>query len=287
MDILTRSWLCMPASQKHIERTIIESSADIALLDLEDSVPMYKKQFAREQLLALDHSIHNRRNLAIRVNTLTKPEGIRDLVFLLDHNIIPEYLIIPKVESAGELRVLNELISATGQRVKTFAIIETLKGLRCIDSIINERTNLRGLILGSADLSSEINFKIAERALTHIKCDIAIAALSMGLMVIDSPCFKLNNEKALRTEIETAKEFGYSGKIAIHPAQVELINKLFTPTAIELKKARAIIKCLEAAGPTTAISTLDGEMLGPPFEIMARRLLKINESLSRTNRKPA
>lgn len=212
MDILTRSWLCMPASQKHIERTIIESSADIVLLDLEDSVPMYKKQFAREQLLALDHSIHNRRNLAIRVNTLTKPEGIRDLVFLLDHNIIPEYLIIPKVESAGELRVLNELISATGQRVKTFAIIETLKGLRCIDSIINERTNLRGLILGSADLSSEINFKIAERALTHIKCDIAIAALSMGLMVIDSPCFKLNNEKALRTEIETAKEFGYSEK---------------------------------------------------------------------------
>ncbi|OHW41421.1 hypothetical protein BHC62_10985 [Pseudomonas sp. 06C 126] len=287
MDILTRSWLCMPASQKHIERTIIEPSADIVLLDLEDSVPMYKKQFAREQLLALDHSIHNRRNLAIRVNTLTKPEGIRDLVFLLDHNIIPEYLIIPKVESAGELRVLNELISATGQRVKTFAIIETLKGLRCIDSIVNERTNLRGLILGSADLSSEINFKIAERALTHIKFDIAIAALSMGLMVIDSPCFKLNNEKALRTEIETAKEFGYSGKIAIHPAQVELINKLFTPTAIELKKARAIIKCLEAAGPTTAISSLDGEMLGPPFEIMARRLLKINESLSRTNRRPA
>ncbi|WP_458722544.1 HpcH/HpaI aldolase/citrate lyase family protein [Pseudomonas brenneri] len=287
MNTMTRSWLCMPASQKHMERKIIESSADIVLLDLEDSVPMCKKQFAREQLLALDPSIRGRCNLAIRVNTLAKSEGIRDLVFLLDHNIIPEYLIIPKVESSGELRVLNELTCATGQRVKTFAIIETLKGLRCIDSIINERTSLRGLILGSADISSEINFKIAERALIQIKCDIAIAAHSMGLMVIDSPCFKLNNDKALRSEIEIAKEFGYSGKIAIHPSQVELINKLFTPTATELKKARAIIKCLEASEPLTAISSLDGEMLGPPFEVMARRLLAINESLSKFNRKPA
>ncbi|KAA6178655.1 CoA ester lyase [Pseudomonas marginalis] len=287
MNTMTRSWLCMPASQKHMERKIIESSADIVLLDLEDSVPMCKKQFAREQLLALDPSIRGRCNLAIRVNTLAKSEGIRDLVFLLDHNIIPEYLIIPKVESSGELRVLNELTCATGQRVKTFAIIETLKGLRCIDSIINERTSLRGLILGSADISSEINFKIAERALIQIKCDIAIAAHSMSLMVIDSPCFKLNNDKALRSEIEIAKEFGYSGKIAIHPSQVELINKLFTPTATELKKARAIIKCLEASEPLTAISSLDGEMLGPPFEVMARRLLAINESLSKFNRKPA
>ncbi|MCF5098532.1 hypothetical protein GIW56_05565 [Pseudomonas gessardii] len=122
MDILTRSWLCMPASQKHIARKIIESNADIVLLDLEDSVPMCKKQFAREQLLTLEHSIHNRRNLAIRVNTLTKSEGIRDLVFLLDHNIVPEYLIVPKVESAGELKVLNELTCATGQRVKTFVL---------------------------------------------------------------------------------------------------------------------------------------------------------------------
>lgn len=187
MDRLARSWLCIPALKEGLEQKILQSTADIVLLDMEDSIPIHKKQLAREKLLKLDRSIWNQRDLAVRVNALSKKEGIRDLVFLMDNNIVPKCLVIPKVESSGELQVLGELMSAAGERIECYGIVETLKGLRRIDAIINESVSLHGLILGSADLSSEISFRISKAALMQIKCEIALAALSVGLKVIDTP----------------------------------------------------------------------------------------------------
>ncbi|MDQ0740062.1 CoA ester lyase [Pseudomonas sp. W4I3] len=273
MDMLVRSWLCIPALKEGLEQKIVQSTADIVLLDLEDSIPIHKKSLAREKLLKLDRSIWHQCNLAVRINAPSKPEGIRDLVFLMDNNIVPKYLVVPKVESSGELRVLGELMSAAGGRTQCFGIVETLKGLRRIDAIINESMNLHGLILGSADLSSEISFRISKAALMQIKCEMALAALSVGLKVIDTPCFNLRCETRLKDEIESAKSLGYSGKIAIHPSQVALINKLFSPSQEELDRAEAIFACLESPELPTAIASIDGDMIGPPFAVLAEKLL--------------
>lgn len=287
MDMLARSWLCIPALKEGLEEKIIKTSADIVLLDLEDSIPVNKKQVAREKLLTLNHLIWSEYDVAVRVNALSRPEGFRDLVFLMDNNIVPKCLVIPKVESPGELRMLGELQSVTGGRTKIFAIVETLKGLRGIDAVINDSANLYGLILGSADLSSEISFGLPKSALMQIKCEMALAALSIGLKIIDTPCFNLTCGKLLREEIEAAKALGYTGKIAVHPSQISMINRLFSPTQAELEKAKAIIASLASPDLQTAIASIDGEMVGPPFEVLARKLLATQELVLNKNNKGA
>lgn len=287
MDMLARSWLCIPALKEGLEEKIIKTSADIVLLDLEDSIPVNKKQVAREKLLTLNHLIWSEYDVAVRVNALSRPEGFRDLVFLMDNNIVRKCLVIPKVESPGELRMLGELQSVTGGRTKIFAIVETLKGLRGIDAVINDSANLYGLILGSADLSSEISFGLPKSALMQIKCEMALAALSIGLKVIDTPCFNLTCGKLLREEIEAAKALGYTGKIAVHPSQISMINRLFSPTQVELEKAKAIIASLASPDLQTAIASIDGEMVGPPFEVLARKLLATQELVLNKNNKGA
>lgn len=194
-------------------------------------------------------------------------------------------MVIPKVESPGELRILGELISVTGAHTKIFGIVETLKGLRGIDAIINDSVNLSGLILGSADLSSEISFRISNSGLMQIKCEVALAALSAGLKVIDAPCFNLSCKKQLADEIEAARALGYSGKIAIHPSQVDLINTLFSPTEEEVRKASAIVSSLNSSELPTAIASIDGEMIGPPFGALAKKLLATQQLvLSKDNK---
>lgn len=287
MDMLARSWLCIPALKEGLEEKIIKTSADIVLLDLEDSIPVNKKQVAREKLLTLNHLIWSEYDVAVRVNALSRPVGFRDLVFLMDNNIVPKCLVIPKVESPGELRMLGELQSVTGGCTKIFAIVETLKGLRGIDAVINDSANLYGLILGSADLSSEISFGLPKSALMQIKCEMALAALSIGLKVIDTPCFNLTCGKLLREEIEAAKALGYTGKIAVHPSQISMINRLFSPTQAELEKAKAIIASLASPDLPTAIASIDGEMVGPPFEVLARKLLATQELVLNKNNKGA
>ena len=287
MDMLARSWLCIPALKEGLEEKIIKTSADIVLLDLEDSIPVNKKQVAREKLLTLNHLIWSEYDVAVRVNALSRPEGFRDLVFLMDNNIVPKCLVIPKVESPGELRMLGELQSVTGGCTKIFAIVETLKGLRGIDAVINDSANLYGLILGSADLSSEISFGLPKSALMQIKCEMALAALSIGLKVIDTPCFNLTCGKLLREEVEAAKALGYTGKIAVHPSQISMINRLFSPTQAELEKAKAIIASLASPDLPTAIASIDGEMVGPPFEVLARKLLATQELVLNKNNKGA
>ncbi|WP_411380658.1 HpcH/HpaI aldolase/citrate lyase family protein [Pseudomonas sp. MPB26] len=287
MDMLARSWLCIPALKEGLKEKIARSAADITLLDLEDSIPGHKKQLARARLLTLEKTMWSRCELAIRVNALSKPEGIRDLVFLMDNNIVPKYLVIPKVESSGELRILGELMSVTGACTKIFGVVETLKGLRRIDAIINGSVDICGLILGGADLSSEIAFRLSRSALMQVKCEMALAALSAGVKVIDTPCFTLMSESQLRDEIESARELGYSGKIAIHPSQVNLINELFSPTQIELEKAKAIIASLSSSELPTAVTSIDGEMIGPPFEILAKKLLATQQLIVSKDRKKA
>lgn len=287
MDMLARSWLCIPAVKEGLEEKIIKTSADIVLLDLEDSIPANKKQVAREKLLTLNHLIWSEYDVAVRVNALSRPEGFRDLVFLMDNNIVPKCLVIPKVESPGELRMLGELQSVTEGCTKIFAIVETLKGLRGIDAVINDSANLYGLILGSADLSSEISFGLPKSALMQIKCEMALAALSIGLKIIDTPCFNLTCGKLLREEIEAAKALGYTGKIAVHPSQISMINRLFSPTEAELEKAKAIIASLASPDLQTAIASIDGEMVGPPFEVLARKLLATQELVLNKNSKGA
>jgi citrate lyase beta subunit len=108
--------------------------------------------------------------------------------------------------------------------------------------------------------------------LGQIKYQIAVAALRQGLQAIDAPCFAIDDAASLQEELEIALDLGFTGKIAIHPAQVASINHAFSPSDAELRDAIAVVRSLD--GATHGIASVQGQMIGPPFAKYAQKVIQ-------------
>jgi citrate lyase beta subunit len=274
MEFLTRSWLCVPALKYKHGYDNSDFAADVVILDLEDSTPVGEKSEARMRLGERVKAHTNVEILSVRINALSSVEGLRDVIFLLENDIFPDIILVPKIESAGELNVLDAILQRSGKKPQVFAIIETLRGLTSIDKIVSSNVSLHGIILGSADMSAQLSFSISNKFLEHVKYEMAVAAISENIIAIDAPCFNLGCEETLRRELMLAKEFGFSGKIAIHPRQLKIINECFTPNQHELERAEKVMGMVGDRGTASTIGVLDNSMVGPPFAIMAAKLIK-------------
>lgn len=273
MNTVYRSWLCSSPFRGNLLQRTIKCDADICLFDLEDSVPQHLKASAREELvtqMGLPHEKH----YALRINALSTQNGLLDMMLLAEHDFDVDIIHLPKVESAGEIRLLNSLLNEMGRRTEIFAVIETLAGLKAIDEICGVGGQLRGLILGSADISSEIGIQVNNkgRMMGQIKYQIAVAALRNGLEAIDSPCFAIDDAAALQEELDIALDLGFTGKIAIHPSQVASINHAFSPSESALRDAVAVMRSID--GATHGIASVQGQMIGPPFAKYAQRVIQ-------------
>lgn len=268
-----KSWLCSsPLSGKLVEKALAYD-ADIIHFDLEDSVPAAMKEHARQDIQqCLQQRLPLR--VAIRINAVSGREGLRDLLWLESVHQQVDIVILPKVENAGEIRLVEQLCNEIGAQLQLFAIIETLAGLSRLNEIAASKGMLAGLILGVADLSAQLGIPINGRGLSMnaIKHQIALAAATYGLQAIDSPCFALQDAQLLNEEIGLARDLGFSGKIAIHPSQINAINQGFLPSSAELARAKAILQALQH--PQQGVNKMDGSLIGPPFVRQSLNVLR-------------
>jgi citrate lyase subunit beta/citryl-CoA lyase/(S)-citramalyl-CoA lyase len=264
--------ICTPAIAVDRFAKSQEAGADISMVDLEDSVsPLYKEEarvkaegfFTRERISC------SRR--AIRINTVTDPEGLRDLLSLCTYDVMPDMVMLPKVESPRDLEIATKVLGSRYEHVDLLAIIETAKGLECLAEIAASSPRLTMLAFGSADYSFGIGAALSWEALYFARSRLVTAARANDLQVMDSALFDVADLDGLGAEAARAKAMGFSGKVAIHPSQVPIINMAFSPDSHELEQARKIV---EASSATEGnICVVDGQMIGIPFIDAARRLL--------------
>jgi citrate lyase beta subunit len=251
----------------------LEVRADVALFDLEDSVRAEDKDPARTALSRPFAATLRGVTTAIRINALATYEGLKDLLFLVEHTIVPDILVLPKALLPGDPALAASIFA---QRELTppaiFCIIETAHSLWSLRTFGDAPRGLSGLMLGSADLAADLGIPPMAADLRFLRQEIALAARRFGVAAIDSPCFQLRNEARLRREVRAARRLAFDGKVAIHPAQVAVINELFTPSAQALDQARRLVDGFES-NPRKAILELDEAMVGPPFVKYARRVL--------------
>ncbi len=267
-----RSWLCAPALRARLGNKAREVQADIALFDLEDSVPENRKEAARCSLVE-----HFARPLgitsAVRVNSLASYDGLKDVLFLVDRAIVPDIIVLPKALLPGEPTLVASLFAQRGLRPPAvFCVIETAQSFWSLRVLGGSPAGLGGLIFGAADFAAELGVAPESADLRLVRQEIAVAARRFGVPAIDSPCFQLRNGARLRREARAGRRLGFDGKIAIHPGQVPLINELFTESAQTLDHARRLVEGFER-NPESAIWQLDDAMVGPPFIKYARRIL--------------
>jgi (S)-citramalyl-CoA lyase len=267
--IRTRSWLFTPATRPERFAKASQAGADVAILDLEDAVAPGDK--VRARTTALDYLADNPSDgalHALRINGLDTRAGISDLDALLGSEAAPDFLVLPKTETAGHLEILDRLLTAAGKATRLIGLIESARGLAAVEAIATGTPRLVGLMLGAADMAADLGATTAWGPLAFARGRLIAACALAGVSPIDAPFFNLHDEAGLKQEAAAAVALGFSAKAAIHPAQIGAINAALTPSAEAVKRARAIL-----AENTKGVGTVDGQMIDEAVARKARRTL--------------
>ncbi len=280
-----RSLLFVPAGDPRKLGKAIVSPADVLLIDLEDSVAPNAKAAARQiaaEFIAEHIKSTDRPRLYVRVNDLASGLIGDDLAAILPAK--PDGIMLPKANSGADVAALAGLMEgiagAETERMGIIAIAtETPAAVLQMPSFIGANSRLEGMTWGSEDLGTAIGVTSARDEAGNLTSPFLLArnlclfaAYAAEVQAIDSIFADFRNEAGLAREAAEAARDGFTGKMAIHPAQVPVINAAFTPSAEAIAEARAIISAF-AANPGAGTIGLDGRMIDRPHLLRARRLL--------------
>ena len=283
-----RSMLFVPADSEKKLGKGLETGADALILDLEDSVAAANKAGARETARAfLEAHVPSadRPLLMVRVNALDTGLTDDDLKAVVAAK--PDAIMLPKAESGADvvhldakLNALEALAGIAEGHVKIVVVAtETAKAVFNLGSYQGASPRLSGLTWGAEDLSADIGSETNRASDGRHTEPFRIArslclfgAVAAGVQPIDTVFPAFRDSEGLRRECEEARRDGFTGKMAIHPAQVAVINAVFTPSAEAVAEARRVIAAF-AANPSAGVVNLDGEMFDRPHLTRAERLI--------------
>jgi citrate lyase subunit beta/citryl-CoA lyase len=278
--------MSVPGSSAKMLAKAPTRGADEIVIDLEDAVAVSAKDEARATVLAaLSEPQWDGVHCSVRVNAPRTPWCHADIVALASRAGGPASIVVPKVESAGDLAFVERLLdgveaaAGTDRPMRVQALIETAAGVSHVQEIAAASPRLDALILGYADLSASIGRAAGAAAPLDswlaIQDQILLAARANDVAAIDGPYLGVAVDEGFTAAAQRARDMGFDGKWAIHPAQVAALNALFTPTEAEVAHARAVIDALEQAersGGAGAVA-LDGQMLDEAVRVAALRVL--------------
>lgn len=284
---MLRSLLFIPAdSEKKLQKGD-EVAADVLILDLEDAVAPPNKTAARR--LALDYlqqrSQARKSQLWVRINPLTTPEALADLECIMAGR--PDGIIQPKTRSPADVAELarhldryeSDLGFASGSTRILPVATETPEAMFTLGQYAPAHPRLAALTWGAEDLSAALGAttnKDADGNWTFpyqvARAFCLFAASAAAVPAIDTLFADFRDPDGLRRSCDTGRRDGFSGKIAIHPAQVDVINAAFSPTEDEIRHAQRVVDAF-AAQPGTGTLSLDGQMLDIPHLKQAHKIL--------------
>jgi citrate lyase subunit beta/citryl-CoA lyase len=283
-----RSWLFAPGdSDKKMEKAAA-SAADIALFDLEDAVAEGEKPKARSMVLAVLQKAQpaERTRLWVRINPLQGPHALADLAAVMPGK--PGGIMVPKTRGGADLVGLDHYLSALEAAngiepgsTKVFPLVtETAEGMLSTGSYVGA-PRLVAMTWGAEDLADELGASENKNAdgsygftyeLARSLCLVGAAAARVA--AIDTIQGDYKDLDGLRKRATQCRRAGFRGMLAIHPAQVEVINAAFLPTAEEIAQAQEIVD-LFAANPGVGAIGYKGGMLDRPYLARAQQLLKL------------
>ncbi len=282
-----RSLLFVPGdSERKLEKGL-SAGADVLIVDLEDSVAADRKQAAREIAAAFvrDNGAITGSQIYVRVNELDGGMTDIDLAAIVPSR--PHGIILPKSVGSedierlsGKLRVHEAEAGLTDGSIRIVAIMtETARGLLAAPTLRRALPRLAGLTWGAEDLSADIGAREVRDSsgrytdvFRHARMMTLLAATATETAAIDTVFVDFRNMEALRAECEEAERDGFTGKMAIHPAQVPVINAAFTPSDEAVEQSRAVIEAFAAAGNPGVVG-IGGKMFDRPHLRRAERLL--------------
>ena len=281
---MSRSFLFVPADSERKLASAGDSDADALILDLEDSVQADARPAARENAASVLSS-GAAPDLWVRINPLNTADALDDLKAVMP--VGPAGIVLPKPEGASDANQLAKLLEVMEQdagldpgQTKILPIATERPGALFRMHEYTEATpRLMGLTWGAEDLSAAVGANankyddgkwLPPYELARSLCLMAAAAAAVP--AIDTVYTDFRNADGLREYARSARRDGFEGMLAIHPGQVGIINAAFSPSEVEVNRARRIVD-LFAENPDAGVLAMDGEMIDRPHWVQAKRLL--------------
>ncbi|CAI8012447.1 Citrate lyase subunit beta [Geodia barretti] len=285
---LLRSLIFVPGNRANMLERALDFDADIIMVDLEDSVPAAEKVNAREVAREWVPKLQEAgQRVMVRLNALDTGLTRDELAAVISPHLYG--VSVGKTESAWDLQEIERIIAplearaglAPGQ-VKIIPWIESAKAMVNVHAMASASPRIIAIAFGAEDFTNDMGIQRTDDGdeVYHARATVAIAARAVGVASLDSPYVAFRNPEGLRKDAGVARQLGYTGKFAIHPAQVETINELFSPLTDDVAYARRVMDAwYEAEANGRGSLALDGKMVDVPVVKRAQNLLALVDEI--------
>ena len=276
-----RSFLFAPGNHARRVEKALSLDADAVILDLEDAVAIVEKPATREAVAAA-FARPRRGLLYIRVNAVDTEFCYGDLLAVALPGV--DGIILPKVETAAGLATIDWLLAQLERErglavggIDLIPIIETAQGLDRLSAILGAGTRVRRVAFGAGDFTLDVNmvWSRGETELAPARAAIVTASRAAGIEApLDTVWVELTDPEGLEASARTALGLGFQGKMCIHPDQIPIVNRVFTPSDEEVAFAERVAAAFaKAEKEGSAAIQLDGKFIDYPIVYRAQRVL--------------
>jgi citrate lyase subunit beta / citryl-CoA lyase len=276
-----RSFLFAPGNHSRRVEKALTLDADAVILDLEDAVAIAEKPATRDAVVAA-YTQPRTGLLYARVNAADTTFCHGDFTAIVRAGL--DGIILPKVESAATIQTIDWLLTnlerergLTVGGIDLVPIIETARGLRDIDAILGAGTRVKHCAFGAGDFTLDVNmiWSLAESELAYARARVVTASRAAGIEApLDTVWVDLQDDEGLEASTRQALALGFQGKMCIHPNQIGVVNRVFTPTNAEIDFAERVVAAFARAEKEgSAAIQLDGKFIDYPIVYRAQRTL--------------
>jgi citrate lyase subunit beta/citryl-CoA lyase len=283
MSRLFRSLVFVPGNNPRFLEKAKSLSADIVCFDLEDSVPDKEKKKART---LIKNTLKQRKDYSsdifVRTNSPDSGRIVADLKEIVQKGI--DGIVIPKVNSANELKKIEKTISSLEKKrrikgIRLMPSIESALGVVNCYEIASSSKRIDALVFGIFDLLNDMGIEYTKgnpRGAKYSRYKVPVAATAAGVTAIDGIWQDLKDKNGFTKDCQVGKSLGYVGKSVIHPDQIKTVHKIFHPNKTEIKWAKKVCSVYEKSTKKGKGATVvDGKMIDEVHYKRAKALLEI------------
>jgi len=281
-----RSVLYMPGSNPRAIAKARTLPVDGIILDLEDAVAPDAKAAARRQVADAVQAGFGKREVFVRVNGIDTPWFSDDVDSVVQ--VAPDAILVPKISTPKQVEMIGQrlLDMHAHPRIHIWAMIETPLAIFNAPVLAaasrDSETRLAGFVIGTNDLAKETRARLVPGRAPMIGwlSDCVLAAHAYGIEILDGVYNDLSDVEGFAAECAQARDFGFDGKTLIHPNQIDICNKVFSPSADEVAQALKVIAAFERPeNRDRGVIELDGHMVERMHADMARRTVAIADAI--------
>jgi citrate lyase, beta subunit len=284
---LRRTMMYVPGNNPGMIKDAHIYGADSIMFDLEDSVSLTEKDAARFLVYnALTSIDYEGTETVVRVNGLDTPSGREDFDAVVRAK--PNIIRLPKTETPEDIIEADNLIGIIEREagmevgtVKLMAAVESAKGVINSYQIAKASPRLLAIALGAEDFVTDMKTTRSGDGIELLaaRSHVLMAARAAGIYALDTVFSNINDVEGFINEVKLIKSLGFDGKSVIHPNQVELVHKIYTPDEKEILKAERVIQAIrDAEARGSGVISLDGKMVDRPVVERAKRVLALAEA---------